>query len=187
MTAIAAALALSLSGCTFGLGMPAPKPETAPSLSPQSSSEEEPTESSSGLVDEPVYTDAMNCADGESFELTNDNYDGGYLAVTGNCADILVSANNITLNFESVERLAITGLYNTISVSGTLGQISIPGDANNISGVGVGDLLVDGYSNVVTFETASSVAVNGDENSVAWYGGASSGSDSGVGNFLSAP
>ena len=182
-TAIAAALALSLSGCTFGLVGPAPKPPIAPAPIPQSNSEQEPAESTT----EPVYGDDINCTDGESFELTNDNYDGGFLAITGNCADILVSANNVTLSFESVESLAVTGIYNTITIAGSLEALSVPGDANTINGASVGDMQIDGYSNTVTFDTASSVVVAGEENTVAWYGGAGSGTDSGVGNYLSAP
>lgn len=188
-TALAALLAVALSGCTFGLlqpGNPADQPydEVAEPVAPRSDEDVEMDESTiAGSGDVESYF----CEDGESLEVTNTSYDGGLLSVTGACSDVTISADNLTVFIDSAISVSVPGYYNTVDLASSVSDVTVTGDMASLTGGNVASLHVDGYANTVTFTSADSVTVGGSENFVSWFGGASSGADTGTDNTLLAP
>lgn len=195
-TALAALLAVSLSGCTFGLldpsnipGEPKPKHENSEQDAPKTEkksddaviADEDTSLTGSGSVQSYV------CDDGESLEVTNSNYSSGILDVTGECYAVTISADNLSVFIDSAVSVSVPGYYNTVDLVGAVNDVSIVGDMSTVTGTSVGSLEIEGDVNSVVFDSADSVVVGGNENVVSWFGGTPSGSDTGTGNALLAP
>jgi len=169
---IAALLLVGLAGCTFELRDPSKVSESgAPADTPEG----------------PSGTDSSNFGSGacDDRDLVIDE-EGSQLVLTGTCASVTITADNVAVNLEMAGEVTVSGNYVTVlateietaTLSGT--NIAINPDA-------IGSIELGGEYNTLTTKSAESVTITGDYNIANWDKGATSAQDTGTGNTVVGP
>ncbi len=174
LTALTAALALSLSACSVAVTDPgatnSPPASSAPSTEP---------DEGDGTINGGAFTEGV--CDDRSVEIVDD---GANAVLSGHCGVVNITATGSTVTIEDADSVIVTGLDNVIISDGAVGAVTLDGDGNFYTGDSVGSIKVQGDTNNVTLSTADEVRLLGNSNFVTWSSGAASAEDSGTGNTV---
>lgn len=159
----ALALASTLAGC--GIGVPRPDGSRDPSAR---------REGSAGITNGP-------CS-GRSFEVADD---GAQLVLDGDCGDVVVSADDASINLDGATSVRLTGKGSTVIANGPVGDVVVDGERNGLNGHEIDTVEVAGNQGTVIATKIGTLTATGDENTVNWDSGATAAtSDTGRDNVF---
>ncbi|WEK13114.1 MAG: DUF3060 domain-containing protein [Candidatus Microbacterium phytovorans] len=118
---------------------------------------------------------------GRSFTVSED---GAQLALDGECGDVVIDADDVTINLDAATSLVIDGNDVTVIANRRVDTLTMNGEGNNVNGSEMGSVNLDGTRGTVIATLIETLAVSGDDNTVNWDSGAQGGSDTGSGNTL---
>jgi len=169
---IAALLLVGLAGCTIELRDPSPVSESG-----------SPTDTSKA----PSGSDSSNFGSGacDDRDLVVDE-EGSQLVLTGTCASVTITADNVAVNLESAGDVTVSGNYVTVLAT-EIGTATLSGTNITINPDTIGSIEIGGEYNTLTTKSADSVSITGDYNIANWDEGAASATDTGTGNTVVAP
>lgn len=178
-TVLAAALAITLSGCTFGLGEPDEKPEAKPQATaeaqPEATDDDEAETSSAATAE---------CTDGEPVTIDVDDVT---VEFTGVCGDVSITGDHVTADFEEVGNVSVVGEHASVGFTGSTLDVTVAGANNMLFGNAMESINVGGTFNSVSATVATAIAVSGSDNSISWASGPADGTDTGTGNAFTGP
>ncbi|MCU1413159.1 MAG: hypothetical protein JWN80_499, partial [Microbacteriaceae bacterium] len=93
------------------------------------------------------------------------NQPGVHYSLTGNCGEVSIQGQDITVTMVSAKSLTINGDRNTVTAK-SLGAVSVQGQDNTMSATVIGALTINGDRNTVTAPAVGPKSVNGQSNSV---------------------
>ena len=169
---IAALLLVGLAGCTLEL--------RDPSTASESSA---PTDE----ANEPSGSNSSNFGSGacDDRDLVIDE-EGSQLVLTGTCASVTITADNVAVNLETAGDVTVSGNYVTVLAT-DIGTANLSGTNIAINPDTIGSIEIGGEYNTLTTKSADSVSITGDYNIANWDEGAASATDTGTGNTVVAP
>jgi hypothetical protein len=93
------------------------------------------------------------------------NQPGMHYTLTGNCGDVSIQGQGITVSLDSAKALTISGDRNIVTGK-TFGAVSIQGQDNTISATVIGALTINGDRDTVTAPSIGPRSVSGNGDSV---------------------
>lgn len=170
---MAALLLVGLAGCTFEVRDPS-------TTAPENPSAPETSEAPGG-------SNSSNFGSGacDDRDLVIDEA-GSQLVLTGNCASVTITADNVAVNLETAGEVTVSGNYVTVLAT-DIGSASLSGTNIAINPDSIGAVELGGEYNTLTTKSAESVTITGDYNIANWDTGAASAEDTGTGNTVVGP
>ena len=172
---LAAVLTMTLAGCTFELRDPVAiddsKNPTDPTIEVEAPEENSSSNFGSGACDDR--------------DLVIDE-EGSQLVLTGACASVTITADNVSVNLETAGTVDISGNYVTVLAT-TIDSAEITGSNVTLNPDDIGSVSIGGDYVTFTSNGAEKVAISGDYNIANWDDGAASATDTGTGNTIVAP
>ncbi|MGI9822418.1 DUF3060 domain-containing protein [Agromyces sp. Marseille-Q5079] len=105
----------------------------------------------------------VSCA--ESSSVTLDGRGTRY-DVDGDCAEVVVRGEDLTVRLAGSTSLSIEGRDNDIESGAGLGAVTIRGDDNNVEARTIASITIAGNDNDIEAATVGSVEIAGDDNGV---------------------
>ncbi|MGV8885388.1 MAG: hypothetical protein ACOH1T_07340 [Microbacteriaceae bacterium] len=172
--ALTVLLASTLSGCTLALKDPTP-------VAAESSTPQNPDEPTNG-TDSPGLNASGACDDRDIVV----DQDGAQIVLTGSCASVKITANDVAINIEEATTVTISGSgVNLIATD--LGSVSVTGDNVTLNPDRVESLTMGGNFTTFVGSYVGALTITGNNNIANWDEGAASAKDSGTGNTVVAP
>jgi len=174
--ALSTLLVATLSGCAFELRDPSVGSSNGPNEPTEQVETETPDGESGGLIGSGACDDRDIVVDQE----------GARLVLTGNCASVTVTADDVAVNIETADSVTVSG--SEVSVIATeVGTVEVTGDNVTINPDRVESIEIAGQYVTLITKYAGAVTVSGDFNVANWDDGAASAKDTGTGNTLVGP
>jgi len=177
-----AVLVLALTGCAgssadipgFSSGSDTTTTtSSAPVTSAPTSATPSPTASATDAA-----PDSTTCGDAQLVVSVKNST----VTIDGDCPDLLVRGDGITLTAETVGNLEIEGVGNIVNAA-SIGPVSISGQGNSVTGDPIDTVTISGDGNdVISDSTVTGGSITGNDNEISAPGGIGAVTDNGAGN-----